>query len=115
MSTMVWDFVQQEAKCCGADTIYDWTTFNDNLKGGRKVPGSCCDGFPDAAQVSQCVLSPSIDNGAYTKGTCPGAIRIGDIGVPKGSAVLFCLCWPKGGKFCKFFEKSPLQSKPCGN
>ena len=66
---MVWDFVQQEAKCCGADTIYDWTTFNDNLKGGRKVPGSCCDGFPDAAQVSQCVLSPSIDNGAYTKGT----------------------------------------------
>ena len=70
VSTMVWDFVQQEAKCCGADTIYDWTTFNDNLKGGRKVPGSCCDGFPDAAQVSQCVLSPSIDNGAYTKGTC---------------------------------------------
>lgn len=68
VSTMVWDFVQQEAKCCGADTIYDWTTFNDNLKGGRKVPGSCCDGFPDAAQVSQCVLSPSIDNGAYTKG-----------------------------------------------
>ena len=88
---MVWDFGQQEAKCCGADTIYDWTTFNDNLKGGRKVPGSCCDGFPDAAQVSQCVLSPSIDNGAYTKGTCPGAIRIGDIGVPEGSVVLFCL------------------------
>ena len=65
VSTMVWDFIQQKAKCCGADTIDDWTTFKYNQTGGHRAPGSCC----DAAQVSQCVLSPSIDNGAYTKGT----------------------------------------------
>ena len=71
VSTMVWDFIQQKAKCCGADAIDDWTTFKYNQTGGQRVPGSCCGGFKSAAQISQCVKSPSIDNGAYTKGTCP--------------------------------------------
>ncbi|KAL7639460.1 UNVERIFIED_CONTAM: hypothetical protein RMT77_009961 [Armadillidium vulgare] len=37
-----WDVMQKKIMCCGVSDYKDWQEFNDNFKGGTRIPQSCC-------------------------------------------------------------------------